>query len=107
MGLLQRVTSLFSRSGRDDQLLLAGLAHAKADRPDEALKIYNQLLKDSGTNATTRARTLYNRAIAYSALNEDAKAVADLEEVLKMPSVPDNVESAARDRLARVRRRNA
>jgi hypothetical protein len=107
MGLLQRVTSLFSRSGRDEQLLLAALAHAKADRPDEALKIYNQLLSDSGTNATTRARTLYNRALAHSALKDDAKAIDDLEEVLKMPEVPDNVQTAARDRLARVRRRNA
>lgn len=107
MGLLQRVASLFSQTGRDDQMLLAGLAHAKADRPDEALKIYNKLLENTGTSPTTRARTLYNRAIAYSALKDDAKALADLEEVLKMRDVPDNVQTAARDRLARVRRRNA
>ncbi len=107
MGLLQRVASLFSRTGRDDQMLLAGLAHAKADRPDEALKIYNKLLDNTGTSPTTRARTLYNRAITHSALKDDAKALADLEEVLKMPDVPDNVQTAARDRLARLRRRNA
>lgn len=107
MGLLQRFANLFSKSGREDQMLLAALAHAKADRPAEALEAYNKLLNNEATNSTTRARALYNRALAHSALKNDDKALADLEELLKLPDVPDNVQNAARDRLARVRRRNA
>jgi tetratricopeptide (TPR) repeat protein len=107
MGLLQRFANLFTKGGRDDQLLLEGLAHAKANRPEQALEIYNRLINSRDTSATTRARSLYNRALVYSALDKDNEAVADLEKVLAMPEAPENVQTAVRTRLARVRRRNA
>lgn len=106
MGLLQRIAGLFTRGGRDDGLLLQGLEHAKAKRPEKAIEIYNQLLSSGVTSDTTRARALFNRALAYSALDQDDKAVADLEKVLALPNLPENVQSAARTQLARVRRRN-
>jgi tetratricopeptide (TPR) repeat protein len=106
MGLLQRFANLFTKTGRDEQLLLQGLAHAKADRTEQALKIYNQLIEAENTSDTTRARALYNRALVHSALKNDDQALADLEKVLALPNLPDNVQSAARNRIARVKRRN-
>ena len=106
MGLLDRITGLFSKSGRDDSLLLQGLEHAKAKRPQEAIAIYNRLLDSRATSDATRARALFNRALAYSALDDDARALADLQRVLSLSDLPENVESAARSQIARVRRRN-
>ena len=106
MSILQRIAGIFSRSGRDENLLQQAMAHAKAKHPDKALAIYNQLLSSSSTSSQTRARALFNRALAHSSLDDDQKAIADLEQALALPDVPDNVESAARSQLARVRRRN-
>jgi len=105
MGLLDRITGLFTRGGREDSLLLQGLEHAKAKRPKEAIAIYDRLLNSSATSDATRARALFNRALAHSSMDDDEKAVADLERVLSLPDLPDNVQSAARSQLARVRRR--
>ena len=79
---------------------------AKAKQPEKALEIYNKLLSNSGTNDTTRARALFNRALAYSSLNQDEQALVDLNAVLELPNLPENVQSAARTQLARVRRRS-
>jgi tetratricopeptide (TPR) repeat protein len=107
MGVLQQLAGLFSKSSRDDNVLNEALAHAKAKRPDKAIAIYNRLLDSPGTSARTRASALFNRALAYSAQDDDQKAIVDLERCLALPDLPDNVESAARSQLARVRRRNA
>jgi hypothetical protein len=87
-------------------LLLQGLQHAKAHRPDQAIAIYNRLLDSRTTGDTTRASALFNRALAHSSLDNDQQALADLEQVLTLPGLPDNVQSAARTQLARVRRRS-
>ena len=107
MGLLQKIAGLFTRGGRDEALLLQGVELAKAKKPTEAIAIYDKLLKSGGTSGETRARALFNRALAYSAMDDDKKALADLEAVLKLPDLPDNVQSAARTQIARVKRRNA
>ena len=106
MGLLQQLAGLLSKSSRDDNVLNEALAHAKAGRPGKAIAIYNRLLDSPGTSARTRASALFNRALAYSSQDDDQKALADLERCLALPDLPDNVQSAARSQLARVRRRN-
>ena len=106
MGLIQRLTGMFTRGGRDVTLLQEGLEHAKARRPEKAIEVYNRLLETDGTSSETRARALFNRALAHSSLDCDDKAVADLERVLSLPNLPENVQSAARTQLARVKRRN-
>jgi tetratricopeptide (TPR) repeat protein len=106
MNLLAQFTGLFSRSGRDEQQLVLALDFAKAKQPEKALEIYNKLLAADGTSTTTRARALFNRALAHSSLNNDEQAVVDLNAVLDLPDLPENVQSAARTQLARVRRRN-
>jgi tetratricopeptide (TPR) repeat protein len=106
MGLFDRLGSLFSKAGRDDNLLHQGIALAKAKRPQDAIAIYDRLIKSSATSSATRASALFNRALAHSSLDDDAKALADLESVLALPDLPDNVQTAARAQVARVRRRH-
>jgi tetratricopeptide (TPR) repeat protein len=104
MGFLGQLANLLTRAGRDDNRLLHGMAYAEAKRPDKAVEIYDLLLARK-TTSTVRARALFNRALAHSALKEDGKAIADLEQVVSMPATPENVLNAARTQLARVRNR--
>jgi tetratricopeptide (TPR) repeat protein len=105
MGFLDKLMGLFTKGGRDDALLVKGLEQAKAKQPEQAIATYNQLLNSHATTASTRARALFNRALAYSAMDDDVHAIADLTEVLKLPGLPENVQAAARTQLARVRKR--
>lgn len=106
MGILSRLTSMFSSGGRDDGLLLQGLEHAKKGQPEKAIEVYNTLLDGKTTRDMVRARALFNRALAHSALSNDQQAIADLQEVLTMPNLPENVQTAARSQLIRVRKRS-
>ena len=49
---------------------------------------------------------LYNRALAYSAMHEDAKSSEDLAAVLEMPQLSPNIKTQAQQRRERLRRRN-
>lgn len=105
MGFLGQLANLFSRAGRDDNRLKQGMDHAHANRPDKAIDIYNAILNSKSTGSVVRARTLFNRALAHSALKNDTKAIADLEAVVATEAVPENVMTAARNQLIRVRSR--
>ena len=105
MSFLSRITNLFTRGGRDDNLLQQGMAHASAHRPEEAIAIYDSLVNAKSTSLTVRSRALFNRALAHSALKNDKQAIADLEQVTTMVGVPENVLTAARNQLIRVRNR--
>lgn len=105
MSFFGKLTGLFSRSSREENLLLEGVEHSKAKRSEKAIEIFNSLLATPTLSPTVRASALYNRALAYSALDEDDKAIADLEKVLVLPGCPDNVQTAARTRMARVKKR--
>ncbi len=105
MGFLGKLANLFSRAGRDDNRLKQAMDHAEADRPDKAIEIYSAVIDSKATSAVNRARALFNRALAYSSQKDDAKAIADLEEIVKLPNTPENVLNAARTQLVRVRSR--
>jgi hypothetical protein len=105
MSFFSRLTNLFTRGGRDDNLLQQGMAHATAHRPEKAIAIYDSLVNSRSTSLTVRSRALFNRALAHSAMKNDQKAIADLEQVVNMPGVSENVQTAARNQLIRVRNR--
>ena len=105
MSFFSRLTGLFSRSGRDDGLLLEAMEHAKAKRPEKAMEIYSRLIGEPATRGEVKARALFNRALAHSSLEDDDKAIADLEQVLAMPNLPENVQNAAKAQLVRVKKR--
>ena len=106
MSFFSRLANLFTKHGRNDELLLKGMEHAKAGRPQQAIEIYDTLVKSKLSSDTVRARALFNRALAYSSLKNDSQAIADLNELLTLPRVPENVQNSARDQLKRVRKRS-
>ncbi len=105
MSFFSKIAGLFSRGSREESSLLEGVEHAKAKRTEKALEIFNSLLATSTLSPSVRASALYNRALAFSAMDEDDKAMADLQKVLTLPGLPDNVQSAARTRIARMKKR--
>jgi hypothetical protein len=105
MSFFGRLASLFTRTGRDDNLLRQGMDHASANRPEEAIHIYDSLLGSTATSLTVRSRALFNCALAHSIMKNDKQAIADLEAVVAMPGVSENVQTAARTQLIRVRNR--
>jgi len=105
MSFFGKVAGLFSRNSREESSLLEGVEHVKAKRPEKALDIFNSLLATPTVSTTVRASALYNRALAYSALDDDEKAIDDLKKVLALPGCPDNVLTAAKTRMARVKKR--
>lgn len=105
MSILKRLANWFSRGGRDDNRLQLAMDHAHSKRPAEAIAIYNSLVNTQGASSSLRARVLFNRALAHSSLKDDEQAIADLEEVISLSGTPENVLSAARNQLVRVRNR--
>jgi hypothetical protein len=105
MNLLNRLTNWFSQDGRDENQLNAALDRAKGGAPAEAIAIYNELLRAGSTTATTKARALFNRALAYSSLKDDSRAIADLKQLTAQADVPENVRTAARTQLVRLKNR--
>ena len=104
MGLLSSLTNLFN-GGSEDSRLIKGMDLAKAGQPEKAIDIYNALMAKSSSDII-RARALFNRALAHSALKNDEQAIKDLQEVLVCQNLPENVQAAARSQMARVRKRS-
>jgi hypothetical protein len=105
MELFNRLANWFSRGGRDENLLNKAMELAKGKQPTEAIAIYDDLLTSPGTSPTTKARALFNRALAYSSLKDDARATADLKRLTTMSGVPENILTAARNQLVRLTNR--
>jgi hypothetical protein len=70
-----------------------------------AISDYTQAIKSAGIPPDIKGMALYNRALAFAALNEDQKAADDLAAMLKIPGLPENVVTQARQRRERIRRR--
>lgn len=96
------LSSLFG--GSEDSRMLKALELAKSGKPEKALEIYNALLKNSKSD-TVKARAMFNRALAHSAMSNDDAALKDLQDTLNLPNLPENVQTAARAQLARVKKR--
>jgi len=105
MDLLNRLANWFSRGGRDENQLEKALELAKSKQPAEALAIYNDLIISPGTSSAVKARALFNRALAYSSLKDDARAAADLKQLGTLADVPENIRTAARNQLVRLTNR--
>ncbi len=106
MSIFGRLANLFTSSGRSDNLLRQGMEHATANRPEQAIAIYDSLISSKSAGVVARSRALFNRALAHSAMKNDTQAISDLQEVVAMPGAPENVVTAARTQLIRVRNRN-
>lgn len=79
----------------------------KANRKDYrgAIAYYSNAIEIPDIPDDVRGMVLYNRALAYSSIDEDEKAALDLEEMLKISGLPEKVKTAAIRRRERIRKR--
>ena len=106
MSAVSWLTSLFSSRERALTHYRAGMAKANKNDWHGAIADYSACLRSPGSSNDVLAMALYNRALAYSAINEDEKAAQDLTAVLKVPGLPDKIKIAASQRQERIRRRD-
>ncbi len=105
MGFFDRLTNWFSRSGREENQLQKAVDLAKSKNPNEAIAIYNDLLRSTTVSVSMKASALFNRALAHSSLKDDDQAIADLKELVALPGIPENIRATARTQLVRLRNR--
>jgi len=81
---------------------------AKADKRDYdgAIADYSAAIQMAKIPADVKAMALYNRALSYQAIQENAKSSEDLAAVLEMTGLPENIRVAAEQRRKRVERRS-
>ncbi|MFZ1934183.1 MAG: hypothetical protein WBL72_10150 [Thermoguttaceae bacterium] len=81
---------------------------ARANKRDYggAIADYSAAIWEPSIPTDVKAMALYNRALAYSTMHEDAKAAEDLAAVLEMPGLPINIKKEAQERWERIRRRD-
>lgn len=106
MSFVGWIKGLLSNRGKALSLYRAGMV--KANRRDYrgAIADYSAAIEAPSIPSDVKAMAVYNRALAYSAIDEVDKSAEDLATVLAMPDLPDNIKMAAQQRRERIRRRN-
>jgi hypothetical protein len=100
------VMSCFSRRGKTLSLFQSGIAKANNHDHDGAIADYSAVIRLPHIATEVKAMALYNRALSYSAIHEEAKSNEDLAAVLEMPGLPANVRTHAQQRRERIKQRN-
>jgi hypothetical protein len=106
MSFTSWVKSCLSHRGKALSLYRSGVAKANKCDYDGAITDYSTAIQAPNVPNDVKAMAMYNRALAYSAIHEDAKAAEDLVAVLEMPGLPANITSHAKERRERMRRRD-
>jgi hypothetical protein len=80
----------------------------KANKRDYngAIADYSAAIQEPSVPTDVKAMATYNRALAYSAIHQDAKAAEDLAAMLEMPGLSERIKKEAQQRRDRIRRRN-
>ncbi|RMF40936.1 MAG: hypothetical protein D6753_10645 [Planctomycetota bacterium] len=105
MPLFRRILGLFTARGKSLARYRAGMEKAKAKDYQGAIADYTAVIDAANTPADVQAMATYNRALAYSALHEEALAEEDLSTILNRPDLPEDIKVAAQQRRERLLRR--
>ena len=97
--------SLFSHRGKAISLYRSGMAKATDRDYDGAIADYSAAIEMPKIPADVRAMAIYNRALAYSAIDDEAKSVEDLSTLLDLREIYENIRTAVQQRRERLRRR--
>lgn len=106
MSLIRWVRGLLTHRGKALSRYRAGMAKAKKGDYNGAIADYSAAIGAPDIPTDVRAMVTYNRALAYSAIQEHAKAADDLAAMLKMPGLSEEIKTAAHQRRERIRKRN-
>lgn len=106
MGLISSLFGSFSVRGKAMALYKRGMQRATDRDLDGAIEDYTAVVELKRAPPDVVAMALLNRALAYSRLQADQKATADLDRVISMPGATRQVVDAAHEKLHRMRRRS-
>lgn len=106
MSFLSLVKGLFSRRERGLAHYRSGMNRAKRKDYAGAIADYTAAMRSLEPSSDVMAMALYNRALAYSAIDQPDKAAVDLTQVLATPGLPEKIKLAAGQRRERLRRRD-
>ena len=90
-----------------------GMVRAKKRDNKGALAHYTAAIELAGVPTDVKAMALYNRALVYAAIGDDAKGVNDLDAILAMDGAMlfVNIRTMAKQKLvkmeSRIRKKNA
>jgi hypothetical protein len=107
MSLISKVFGSFSSRGKATMLYKRGMQKAGDRDLDGAIGDYTGVVDMHGAPTDVIAMALLNRALAYSRVHDDTKAVADLERVIVMTGATQQVIDAAHEKLHRMKRRTS
>lgn len=107
MNLFRWISGHFSVRGKALAIYRRGLR--KAERHDRAGAIveYTEVIDLQGTPADVKGMALYNRALAFAASGEEAKATADLQAALAMSGLAANVRQEVQRKIVRMQRKTS
>lgn len=105
MSFIRWVQSWLSHRGLALAKYRSGVKKAGKHEYQGAIADYTDVIKGQNTPEDLKTMAIYNRALAYSAINEVEKAAQDLDAVIKMPAVSQRVKTAALRRQERIRQR--
>lgn len=96
-------------TGRGQDMFLYKQGMAKAHQHDHhgAIDDYTSLIDGDRTSTVLRAMVLYNRALVYVAIGDEARGAADLQTLLAMDSAQAHVKTMARQKMARMKYRDS
>lgn len=106
MSLIRWVMSWLTSRGKAVSLYRAGIAKANKRDYDGAIADYSAAICEPNIPTDVKAMAIYNRALAYSAIHQDAKAAQDLATMLEMPGLSERIKTEAHRRRERIRRRD-
>ena len=104
-GLRRWLATLMSPRGSALSMYRSGMTKARRRDYAGAIADYSTAIDAEHIPIDVKAMAIYNRALAYAATHEDAKAADDLAAMLSMPGLPENITTQARQRRERIRRR--
>ncbi|QDU26772.1 hypothetical protein ETAA8_18530 [Anatilimnocola aggregata] len=102
MGFLDQIKAIFY-SPTEESRLKEAIALARTGSLEPAIRVYDALV--ASTNSDIRASALLNRALAYSAMDDESQTQRDLESLLALADVSATIKTAAREKLARIQAR--
>lgn len=102
MNLIRWVKSLLTHRGQGLALYRAGMLKANNGDYAGAINDYSAAIRAPDIPTDVKAMATYNRAIAYSAIKEDALAAEDLAAMLEMPGLSEEIRTAAHNRRVRI-----
>ena len=105
MRIFAWLKSRSSDRGKGLWLYKQGMAKAKKRDHKGAIDDYTATIDMQDIPPDVKAMALYNRAVVHSAVGSNPMAVDDLNAVLAMAEPLDNVKTAARQKLTRMKRR--